>query len=133
MTSTTIEKTVLLKTDVLGRVRMPKDRREAILDEFERSGMTGQAFSAQIGVKYTTFAGWVQRRRRKNCVNPPPESQGEQASIGLFEAFVDPEPPAPSGSLEVETMDGLKLSIRTCAEALLAAELLRALSGGKSC
>jgi hypothetical protein len=29
------------KTDALGRVRKPKDRREAILDAFERSGMSG--------------------------------------------------------------------------------------------
>jgi len=41
------EKALILKTDVLGRVRMPKDRREAILDAFERSGMSGQAFAAR--------------------------------------------------------------------------------------
>ena len=32
MTSTNTEETLILKTDALGRVRMPADRREAILD-----------------------------------------------------------------------------------------------------
>ena len=31
---------VVLKTDVLGRVRTPAARREALLDEFERSGLS---------------------------------------------------------------------------------------------
>lgn len=39
----------LLKTDVLGRARMSRAQREAILDIFESSGMTGQAFALQHG------------------------------------------------------------------------------------
>jgi len=31
------EQPLILKTDSLGRVRMPKDRREAIVDAFEQS------------------------------------------------------------------------------------------------
>ncbi|MCC5790967.1 MAG: hypothetical protein JJT75_15155 [Opitutales bacterium] len=133
MTSTTNEESLILKTDVLGRVRMPKERREAILDEFERSGMSGQAFAAQIGVKYTTFAGWVQRRKRKRGKYPAKTPQIEQAPIRLFEAVVEPQSEASPGCLEVKTSHGLKLSIRTKAEAGLAAELLRCLKGGGSC
>lgn len=51
MASTPGDETELLKTDVLGRARMPPEKREAILDEFERSGMSGLAFAKQIGVK----------------------------------------------------------------------------------
>ncbi|PXA05319.1 hypothetical protein DDZ13_00190 [Coraliomargarita sinensis] len=53
MTSTTDsdEPELLLKTDRLGRVRMPRERREQILDRFESSGMSGQAFAKQIGVR----------------------------------------------------------------------------------
>ena len=40
----------LLKTDVLGRTRMSRAQREAILDAFESSGMTGQAFALQHGI-----------------------------------------------------------------------------------
>ena len=49
MTSTNTEETLILKTDVLGRMRMPADRREVILDAFEQSGMSGQAFAKHRG------------------------------------------------------------------------------------
>jgi hypothetical protein len=35
----------ILKSYKLGRVRVPPERREAILDEFGRSGMSGIAFA----------------------------------------------------------------------------------------
>ena len=53
----------LLKTDVLGRSRMSPAQREAILDTFEASSMTGQAFALQHGIKIQTFASWIQKRR----------------------------------------------------------------------
>jgi hypothetical protein len=55
----------ILKRDVLGRVKMPAARREALLDEFEQSGVSGAKFSALVGVKYTTFASWRQARERR--------------------------------------------------------------------
>ena len=55
----------LLKTDVLGRVKTPARRREQLLDEFERSGLSGQQFAALTGIKYQTFATWAQKRRRQ--------------------------------------------------------------------
>ena len=54
----------LLKTDVLGRVTLGREQREAVLDAFEASGMTGQAFALQHGIKIQTFASWIQKRRR---------------------------------------------------------------------
>ena len=42
----------ILKTDVLGRVRTPRERREHLLDEFERSGLSGQKFAVLAGIKY---------------------------------------------------------------------------------
>ena len=39
-------------------------QREAILDEFERSGLSGPKFSQVSGVCYQTFAGWMLKRRR---------------------------------------------------------------------
>lgn len=53
----------LLKTDVLGRVTLGREQREAVLDAFEASGMTGQAFALQHGIKIQTFASWIQKRR----------------------------------------------------------------------
>ena len=38
-------KTEVLKQDVRGRVRVSAERREALLDEFERSGASGAKFA----------------------------------------------------------------------------------------
>ena len=62
--NTTPSDAVILKMDVLGRMKTPAARREQLLDEFERSGMSGVAFAEFIGVKYQTFATWAQLRRR---------------------------------------------------------------------
>jgi hypothetical protein len=133
MTTTTEEKTLILKTDVLGRVHMPKERREAILDAFERSGMSGQAFAAQIGVKYTTFASWRQKRHQQRC-DYPGKDGGSTQPITLLEAVVESKSaPKVASCLDVETAQGLRFTIRTSDEAILVAEFLRALSGGKSC
>ena len=52
------------------RVRMSAQRREALLDEFERSRLSGVQFARRAGVKYTTFAAWVRNRRRKTQACP---------------------------------------------------------------
>ena len=58
------EQPLILETDSLVRVRMTKDSREAIVDAFEQSGMSGQAFAVHAGLKHPTFACWVQKHRR---------------------------------------------------------------------
>ena len=63
MTDTTTTGAILVQ-DTLGRVRTPREKREQILDEYERSGMSGAAFAALVGVKYSTLAWWIQRRRK---------------------------------------------------------------------
>ena len=54
----------ILKVDRSGRIRVPKARREALLDAFEGSGMSGSSFARQHGIHVQTFAGWIQKRRR---------------------------------------------------------------------
>jgi hypothetical protein len=60
----------ILKTDVLGRVKRHKEQREQLLDEFEKSGLSGQKFTALAGVRYSTFATWIQKRRRARGAYP---------------------------------------------------------------
>lgn len=55
--------TKILKRDALGRVTLTGEQREHLLDEFERSGLKGAQFALAAGVKYQTFAHWVQKRR----------------------------------------------------------------------
>ncbi len=54
----------ILKRDSRARVRTSVRQREAILDEFERSGLSGPKFSQVSGVCYQTFASWMLKRRR---------------------------------------------------------------------
>ena len=68
--NTTCADETILKTDVLGRVKTPRERREQLLDKFEKSGLTGQKFAAFVGVKYRTFATWAQQRRRARGTYP---------------------------------------------------------------
>ena len=62
----------LLKTDAGGRVRTSPERREAVLDEFERSGLSGMRFAAGYGLKYPTFACWVLRRKKQRGLRELP-------------------------------------------------------------
>src|SRR5258708_5222494 len=54
----------ILKQDERGRVRVGRERREALLDEFERSAMSAAKFARLSGIKYPTFANWATRRRQ---------------------------------------------------------------------
>ena len=54
----------ILKVDEAGRIRTPAEKREALLGEFEGSGMTGAQFARFSGVRYPTFMNWLQRRRK---------------------------------------------------------------------
>jgi hypothetical protein len=83
----------ILKQDTRGRVRVSVERREALVDEFEKSALSGAKFARLAGVKYATFANWVARRRRQRAA----VSLGESAPsngvrpIRLFEAVVEGE------------------------------------------
>ena len=93
------QKALILKTDRLGRVIIPKAQREALLDEFAKSGMSGQAFAAWAGVKYQTFATWVQKRRRQQRS----ESGTESEPLTWAEAVIQEVPEqATSISLVIE-------------------------------
>ncbi|SHJ08661.1 hypothetical protein SAMN02745181_1156, partial [Rubritalea squalenifaciens DSM 18772] len=70
MTSTNSPGNPLIKTDCIGRVRLDKKHREALLDTFEKSPLSGTKFAALHGVKYQTFATWVQNRKRERDEYP---------------------------------------------------------------
>jgi len=145
------ERVDLLKTDARGRVRVPNERREELLNEFERSGLSGPKFAALIGVKYQTFAWWVQQRRQRReretqarvgfVQTAPSENLKTPAaaaplpSLQWIEASVEPAPvrkgcAAPTGALlSVSLPGGARLEIADASQVDLAAQLLTALSG----
>jgi transposase-like protein len=132
MTSTTGTNEVL-KQDRRGRVRVPRELREALLEEFSRSGLSGAEFSRMAGIKYPTFANWLQQRRK---ARGPGAEAGREARAGdgglhLLEAVVEDRVQAVSGSsagLTIELPGGGRLTVQAPAQLILAAELLSLLA-----
>ena len=48
---------MILKTDKRGRVRLPPERREALLAEFDRSGLSLTRIAELAGVRYSIPQG----------------------------------------------------------------------------
>lgn len=127
----------ILKTDSRGRVRTPVKRREALLDEFDRSGVSAKKFAVLVGIKHQTFAAWVTQRRKlraKGCVQTPPTQKPVPSVPRLqwVEAVVekDTAPASQKGErLSVHLPGGARMEIGDGRQVALAAELLQALAG----
>lgn len=105
--------------DTKGRVRTSKEQRRAILAEFERSGVSVTQFARRTGLKYSTFAAWVQRYHR-------PKRPALKSPMRLVEAVVTPTP-LTSPVLQVQLPGGARLELRETNQVPLVAALLRAL------
>jgi hypothetical protein len=119
----------VLKTDALGRVRTPAPRREELLDEFEKSGASGQQFAELAGIKYQTFATWVQQRRRqRGATGQTKVVKDPAATVRWLEAVVGKATDHDADSLlPVQLPGGARLEISSARQIPLAAALLRAL------
>lgn len=93
----------ILRQDVLGRVTIPKEKREELLDAFEASGMSGKAFAEQHGIHVQTFASWIQKRRR---ARGDYENEETRRKLRMGEkkrsSAKNPLPKAPLNLIEVE-------------------------------
>ena len=115
---------VPVTVDTKGRVRTSQEQRCGILAEFERSGVSAAEFAKQNGIKYSTFAGWLQRHRRAKPKGQPP-------IMRLLEAVVEQaqEGTAPSVSLVVLKLPGgAQIELADPKQVPLAATLIRALA-----
>lgn len=125
---------VILKMDTLGRVKTPAARREQLLDEFERSGMSGVAFAEFVGIKYQTFATWAQHRRRSRkaaAITKPPVKASEPKQLRWMEAVLDQAQPSMmdqnQSPLVLHLPCGARVEIADAKQVTLAAALVRAL------
>ena len=132
------EAVMTMKRDAMGRVKVPKARREALVDEFERSALPATQFARAAGVNYQTFACWVQQRRhaRGDYAQMKP---ARSSALRLVEAVVAApaegradEGPLPGKlqsdtRLEVLLPGGAKLIVTDAAQVPLAVQLLNAL------
>ena len=116
----------LIHSDRRGRVLVSLEQREALLDAFERSGQSGVAFCRQHGLKYPTFATWVQKRKRQ----PAPIRSTTFAEV-ILEAPLGQSGESPG--LSVMLPDGSRIDIACRSQLPWAAELLRHLSSSRPC
>jgi hypothetical protein len=65
MTLAAEEPEQILSQDGRGRVLVRQERRELLLAEYDRSGMSGVRFAQYVGIKYSTLAYWLKRRRQQ--------------------------------------------------------------------
>jgi hypothetical protein len=117
--------------DTRGRVRVSAQRREALLSQFDKSGMTGKRFAAWAGINYQTLCGWLQRRRKAAASQGT--SMTEPRSLQWVEATLEGESrQAPGrGVLVVHLRGGARMEIGDGLSAALAAELLRNLAAAE--
>lgn len=108
--------------DTKGRLRTSKEQRRVILARFEESGLSVSQFAQRTGLRYSTFAAWVQRYRRIKRPERKP-------AMRLLEAVVAPATPA--AGLQVHLPNGARLEIGDASQIPLAAALIVALE--KSC
>lgn len=108
----------LIKTDRQGRKFVKAQHREAILDAFEATTMTGLAFANEHGINYSTFQHWVRDRRRKR------EAPSKQVYPLVEVAVASPA----SKGLEVALPIGAKVQLSDESQIPLLKTLLQALS-----
>lgn len=128
----------LLKTDILGRVTTPKDQREALLELFEKSAMSGAAFSRKHGLRYQTFASWRQNRRRERIAqgkeHPPALPVPLKRSAIVFqEAGIEQHQHSSCDKLTVEVSSGVRIHLESSGQIPMAAELIQTLQETPSC
>jgi transposase len=112
-------------------VLVSRERRESLLEEYDRSGMSGVKFAQYVGIKYSTLAYWLQKRRRhrrreKLLLKGGADTGADKSTGGWIEAVVEEglPPRVPAGALRIYFAGGAYAQISSAREAALAAELL---------
>jgi hypothetical protein len=132
----------IVKRDRIGRIKTPRERREAILVEFDQSGMSGAQFAKWAGIKYGTFITWVQKRRRKTAQSKGDDKlapSGSKSEVKWVEAVMEKATAKKSngnpsaGVMIVQGPGGIRLELSEEYHVLWAAKLLRHLDVPGSC
>lgn len=117
---------LILKTDTRGHMRTPVARREVLLAEFDRSGLSGKQFARLSGINYSTFQYWLQCRKGRSSVPKEPTARPEQPAAWL-EAVVQQAVPTGTVGLMLHLPGGVRAEISGPLQIQLAVALVRAL------
>jgi len=129
--TTTHTDSEILKVDALGRMRASRERRQKLLEEFDKSGLSGPKFATLTGLKYQTLAGWLQQRKRLQAPNEAAGSQPQASTKAMqwLETVMEEAAPASACSsmvLSVRLPSGAVVEVAHSGQAALAAAVLRA-------
>lgn len=113
----------LVKFDRRGRLRYAPDQKAALVEAYAASGLSGPKFAALHGVKYQTFAAWLQKRKRAAAPAGLPAPQ----DWALVEVAV-PALRGTAAGLTVLLPGGAELRVAGPDTVPLAAALIRELS-----
>lgn len=111
---------VPVTVDTRGRVRVVKEQRTLILQEFARSGESAAAFARRTGLKYSTLAGWLLRYGR-------PKGSKRTQPLRFLEAVMDPPGSSAGGALALQLPGGIRVEVTDERQVVLAALLVRRL------
>jgi len=121
----------ILSQDAQGRVLVSRERRELLLEQYDRSGMSGVKFAQYVGIKYSTLAYWLQSRRRhrereKLLMKAGADTEVSKSNGAWIEAVVEKgsAPRVSTGALRIYFAGGAYCQISSATEAALAVELL---------
>lgn len=121
-----MEQDITLKTDRAGRVRVPRERRQQIVAEWGKSGLSAMRFAAAIGVKYQNPSGWIRRHGGRGgagsaAMATPIQPHWMEMAVSLGSVRA-------SSGLRVELPGGAALVVGDAGQIPLVIQLLRALS-----
>ena len=113
-------KVEILKSDSKDRVHRRPEEIDAIMDEFERSAMSGAQFARHYGLKYATFASWRTKRREKgNSSGSVDKQKFSFLEVSSHEQTAD--------ALSIEIADSIRFEVHTKGQAVVAAQIIREL------
>ena len=118
---------VILKTDRRGRLRYSQEQKQALLDAFDASGLSGPRFAAHHGVHYQTLVSWLRKRRQAGGEHP--------AFKSLVPAVIEREQSdtAPTAPIEIKLPCGMKLIVHSPSQIDMAVTLVRKLHPNPPC
>lgn len=108
------------KRDRIGRRITPPARRAELVGAWRNSGQTQAEFARREGIKYSSFAAWVQAARRERPRPAKPTRVVRFAEVRL------PSTPLPVPGLEVRLPDGTLLRGGSAVELATLVRALRA-------
>lgn len=128
--SSTETESEIVKTSKAGHILTSRQRRQELLEEFDKSGLSAPKFVELAGIKYPTFMTWLHQRRLKQSAVSPAVSAPAKSPTGLWlETVIEKAQvsgPGNSSALILRLPSGAAVEISTATQAALAASFVRA-------